>query len=188
MWLVITGVTAEFTFVSTKFVNEFPLPDVVRFFILNHTWYIIGLFGFIDLMLTIACLDMWLRSSRVIATAGRLRSVTHWLFFKRLVNIPVASIIEIRIDAATTVNNIVYYDIVVLTSGEKPGWLARNFPANPRPNSSFTENDLKSFNTGGKKVHVATGIKGEEVVTWMTGEIRRLLKLDNSIPPTSIRP
>ena len=185
-WLLVTAFLAGFSFLFTAIINEFPFPGIVRFFILNHIIYFWGILAVIELVLTIAVADMWLRSSRIVAAAGQLQTVTHWLFFKRAAMVSAQEIIEIRIDPATTVNATVYYDILVLTIGTKPGWLARNFPAEPRPDSSFTQNDLKSFNSGGKKLRVATGIEGKPEAEWFAAELRRLLKLDNAAPSPSI--
>jgi hypothetical protein len=171
-----TAMLAGFAFVNAQFVNQFPMPGIIRFIVINHTYYILGFLGLFDLVLTLVCADIWLRSSRIIVTPGRLRAVTHWLFFKRSVEIAAANIIEIRVFAATTINETIYYDIVVLSVGEKPGWVAKNFPAQKGPDSSFTDNDLKSFNSGGKKVAVATGIKDKTEADWLASELQRVMK------------
>jgi hypothetical protein len=185
LWLIMTAVVGFACFFVSA-ANEFPAPTVIRIFILNHVYYVFGILGLIDLVLTIACVDMWLRSSRVIATAGQLQTVTRWLFFKRAATVSASSILEIRVDPATTINTTVYYDILVLTVGTQPGWIAKNFPARLRSGSSFNENDLKAFNSGGRKLRVATGIEGEAEANWFAAELRRLLKLDNAVPPSNI--
>jgi hypothetical protein len=185
-WLFVTASLVVFAFLFRTFINAFPFPGIVRFFILNHLLYFWGILALIELVLTIAVADMWLRSSRIIAATGQLQTVTRWLFFKRAATVFARDIIEIRIDSATTVNNTVYYDILVLTIGTNPGWLARNFPAKPKPDSCFTENDLKCFNSGGRKLRVATGIEGKGEAGWFAAELRRLLKLDNAAPSPSI--
>jgi hypothetical protein len=173
IWLVFAACFVGLLLVNVRFVNE--LPALLRFLVANHAYFFLGILGLIELVLTIACLDMWLRSSRVIALPGELRVTTHWLLFKRTVSISAANIIEIRADNNASVGTDLYFDIVVLAVGNKKGWLATYFPARKKPNSSFSENDLKVFNSGGKKIAVATGIIGQSEADWMIGQLRSAL-------------
>lgn len=172
-WLILMACLVEAAFINARIVGG--LPALIRFFVINHTWFIMGIVGLIQLLLTIACLDMWLRSSRIIATAGELQVVTHWLFFKRTTVISTSKIIEIKANNTASVGADLYYDIVVLTVGEKKSWLAAHFPARRKPGSSFTENDLKVFNTGGKRITAATGIKGRPEAGWLVKELNQAL-------------
>lgn len=185
-WLGLTAFVAGFAFFFTLAFNALPLPGVVRFFVYNHIYFILGILALFDLAFAIGVADMWLRSSRVVATAGKLQLATHWLFIKRATTVSADKIIEIRVDATGSDNNRIYYDVRVLTVGDKPGWLASLFPAKPHPNSSFSANDLKAFNSGGKRLRVATDIEGEAEAKWFAAELRRLLKLDNAAAPSSI--
>lgn len=172
-WLIMASCLVGTGFISHRVAEEF--PAIVRFFIINHTWFLMLFFGAIVLLLTIACIDAWLRSSRIIATNRELQVVTRWLFFKRSVAIPTSKIIEIKSANTTTIGTTRYYDIVVLAIGERKSWLAAHFPAKRKEGSSFTENDLKVFNTGGKKFAAATGIEGEPEAEWLLAQLRAAL-------------
>jgi hypothetical protein len=176
-WLMLTAGFVELVFLNAGIVNDLldKMPAPVRFVVINHTWFYLGIYGLIEFFMTIICLNMWLRSSRIIATTGELRVVTHWLVFKRAAVIPASRIIEIRADNTSSVGADLYYDIVVLTMGEKKSWLATHFPASCKEGSSFTENDLKAFNTGGNRIHAATEIKGQPEANWLVAEMNRAL-------------
>lgn len=188
-WVFMTVFLAVFAFFSTSVFNSLPLPAVVQFFLLNHLFYFLGILTLIELALTLAVADMWLRSSRIIALPGQLQTVTHWLFFKRAATIPTDRIIEIKIAGNTSVGDTTYYDIIVLTLGSKPGWIAKNFPVQGKADCSFTERDAKSFNSGGKRLSVATGIKGKAEADWFADELCLALGLDERVPSSNnLRP
>jgi hypothetical protein len=145
------------------------------------------LFGFLSIpalcvvFLAIICFDLWFRSSRIIAVAGELRVVTHWLFFKWTNVIPTAKIIETKAANNTTVNETQYYDIMVLTEGDEKGWLAAIRFAIQKPkdsDNSIAENDLKVLNTGGKKNRAITNIIGETEAKWMLEQLRAALGIN----------
>ncbi len=179
--LFITGFVALFAYLLTSIIKEFP-PGVVQFFILNHIGYAFGFLALIELLMILAVVDMWLRSSRIVATPGRLQSVTHWLFFKRAATVSTDRILEIKIEQKSSAGTDVYYAVVVLTLGTKPGWIAKNFPVRGKPNDSFTERDMRSFNSGGKRLSVATDIKGKAEADWLADELCLALGLDERIP------
>ena len=158
-------------FLNVRVVDE--LPGLLRFIVANHTYFFMGILGLIQLLLTYVCLDLWLRSSRVIAVPGELRVVTHWLLFRRTVAVAADKILEITARNTTSVNEDLYYDIVVATVGSKKGWLATYFPATRKAGGAFTENDLKAFNSGGRRIYAATGILGQAEADWMVSEIRK---------------
>jgi hypothetical protein len=64
-----------------------------------------------------------------------------------------------------------YYEILVLTTGEKRSRLAFLYPAKPQAGGSFTENDFKVVNTGGRRIHAATDIKGRPGADWLLREM-----------------
>jgi len=151
------------------------LPGLVRFIIANHTYFFLGILGLIELLLTYACFGMWFRSSRIIAVPGELRVVTHWLLFKRSVTVPVDKIIEVRAENTSSVGTDLYYEILVLTMGEKRSRLAFLYPAKARAGTPFTEKDLKVVNTGGRRIHAATDIKSQPEADWLLHEMTRII-------------
>ena len=174
IWLVMAGCIVAIGFVIAK-LQLYEWPAGVRFFLVNHVYYVMGFLGLIQLLLTCACLDMWLRSSRVILTPEEMRVVTRWLFLKRTRIVPVSNILETRLENNASDGGILYFDIVVLTAGEKPGWLAKNFPMRPNLGSSYSENDVKSFNSGGKRIVAATNIEGKPEAEWLLSQLRAAL-------------
>jgi hypothetical protein len=184
LWFFVTAFLAGLGYI----IHAFPLPGVIGFFILNHVIYFWGFLGLFDLLLTIAVVDMWLRSSRIVARPGQLQTVTHWLFFRRAATISTDRILEIKIADNTSAGPITYYDIMVLTLGTKPGWIAKNFPAQRKPDTSRTENDIRSFNSGGKRLNVATGIKGKAEADWFADELCLALGLDTRTPSPAVNP
>jgi len=173
IWLFMTVAFVGISFANATIAKE--VPGWLGFLILNHTLYFLAIIGLFVFVLTIACLDIWLRSSRVIANKSELRVITHWLFLKRTNVVSITKIIETRAENRTTVNTTLYFDILVLATGDGPGWIARNFPARTKPESSFTENDIKVFNTGGKKIAIATGIEGKEEADWILSQLREAM-------------
>jgi hypothetical protein len=122
------------------------------------------------------CVDMWLRSTRVIAVPGELRIVTHWLFVRRTNVIPVSKIINITVDNNTTADGICYYDITVLAKRDGKNWLAAIlfiFQQPDKPEHPLSENELKLINN--KKIRAITDINGESDAKWVLQEINEAL-------------
>lgn len=172
-WVFLTFCLLEFGF-FTRLASQM-FPGVIRFFIINHLGYFLLILALFELVLTIAGLDVWLRSSRIVATRGELQVVTHWLFFKRTIRAFASDIIEITASNNTTVNATRYYDLIVRTRGQGKGWLARNFPPKPEASAAFSPADLEVFNTGGRKFAAAANIEGEPEAQWLLGQLRAAL-------------
>jgi len=173
-WVILLAVFLEVALINARVLNE--LPGFIRFIVANHTYFFLGILGLIELLLTYACFGMWFRSSRIIAVPGELRVVTHWLIFKRSVTVPVDKIIEIRLENTSSEGENLYYEILVLTRGDKRSRLAFLYPAKAKAGTPFTENDLKVVNTGGRRIHAATDIKGKPEASWLLQEINRALE------------
>jgi hypothetical protein len=70
------------------------------------------------------------------------------------------------------VGGTLYYDIIALTIGDGRSRLASFLPP-PKPDDSrFTANRLKSIQTGGRRVVLATNIKGQNEAMWLLEQIR----------------
>ena len=122
------------------------------------------------------CVDMWLRSTRVIAVSGELRIVTHWLFIRRTTVVPVSKIIDITADNNTTADGICYYDITVLARRDGKNWLAAILfilQQPDKPERALSENELKLINN--KKIRAITDINGESDAKWVLQEINEAL-------------
>jgi hypothetical protein len=91
-WLVMTAGLVFGWSVFTDVVGIF--PTWIRWLLIDHGLFALGFVGLIVLLLSYVCLDMWLRSSRIVAKAGELQVVTHWLVFKRAINIPASKILK----------------------------------------------------------------------------------------------
>ena len=174
--LVIAAIFAGFIAFVMYFVGQFPFAWA-RFLAVNFLFSFLAILGLLVLVLGIVCFDLWLRSSRVIAVAGELRIVTHWLFIRRTNAIPVSKIIEIKAANNTTANGVYYYDIMVLTEGGGRNWLAALRYSNgiPAVSDSFTENDRKVLISGGKTIRAITNIIGETEANWILAEINQAL-------------
>ncbi|MDR3455992.1 MAG: hypothetical protein P4N60_00990 [Verrucomicrobiae bacterium] len=175
IWVFLLAALLEIGFINVRVVNE--LPALVRFIVANHTYYVMGFLGLIELLLTYVCLNLWFRSSRVIAVPGELRVVTHWWFFRRTVTAPADKIIEVRAENTGSVGVDLYYEILVLTTGAKRSRLAWLYPAKGRAGSPFTEHDFQVVNTGGKRIRAATDIKGKPAADWLLSEMTRVTGL-----------
>ena len=122
------------------------------------------------------CVDMWLRSTRVIAVSGELRIVTHWLFIRRTNVVPVSKIIDITADNNTTADGICYYDITVLAKRDGKNWLAAILfilQQPDKPERPLSENELKLIYN--KKIRAITDINGESDAKWVLQEINEAL-------------
>lgn len=106
-WLILTGACCFLACVR---------PDGFLFLFMLIFYLVFGLF---ELVFTLICLDLWLRSSRVIATADALTVRTRWLFLTRNRTIPAAEVSEIKIDNTMSAGETLYYDVQILTSGAK---------------------------------------------------------------------
>jgi hypothetical protein len=177
MLLVFAAVFAGFIFFVMDFVGGLPFAWA-RFIAVNFLFSFFAILGLLVLLLGIVCSDLWLRSSRVIAVTGELRVVTRWLFFRQTNVIPVSKIIETKAANNTTVNDTYYYDIMVLTEGNGQNWWAALFYPDGKPKmpgNSFTANDLKVLNSGGKKIRAITNIIGQTEADSILREMNQAL-------------
>jgi len=164
-----------FVSVAGNFISDLPFAWA-RFLAVNAFFYF-----FIVLTLPLAlvgflCVDMWLRSTRVIAVPGELRVVTHWLFVRRTNVIPVSKIIEMTADNNTTADGICYYDITVLAKRDGKNWLAvilYIFQWPDKPDRPLSENELKLIN--GRKIRAITDINGESDAKLILQQINQAL-------------
>jgi hypothetical protein len=106
-WLVLTGVCCLLVRLKTG--------GLMFLFLL--LFYVV--FGLFELLLTFICLDLWLRSSRIIATTGDLKILTHWLLLKRAQTIPAAQISGIKPASTMSAGETLYYDVQVATTDGK---------------------------------------------------------------------
>ena len=157
-WLFITGFTVLLGFVASKLVSPSGWIGYVFGFGVNHFYYAFGFLGLIQLVLTIFCLDMWLRSSRIYVVPGELRVITRWLFLKRIRIAPLSKIIELRLEDNANDGAILYFKIVVVTVPEKTG---RRIDTDPE--------------TGGKRIIAATNIRGKDEADRLISEIGKVL-------------
>lgn len=158
VWLVIAGFTAALGFAASKLAVP---PGWIGYFfgfITNHFYYAFGFLGLIQLLLTLVCLDLWLRSSRIYVRPGEMRVITHWLFVKKIRIISVSKIMEIRLENNASTGGILYFDVVVVTVPEKPGLRIDTDPE-----------------TGGKRVVAAANIQGKDEAERLRLEINRSL-------------
>ena len=166
---------AIFVTVAGSFIRDLPFAWA-RFLAANFFFYffailtlMLALFGFI-------CVDMWLRSTRVVAIPGELRIVTHWLFIRRTNVIPVSKIIEMTADNNTTADGICYYDITVLAKRDGKNWLAvilYIFQWPDKPDRPLSENELKLIN--GRKIRAITDINRESDAKLILQQINQAL-------------
>jgi hypothetical protein len=120
--------------------------------------------------------DMWLRSTRVIAVPGELRIVTHWLFIRSANVIPVSKIIGISADNNTTADGVCYYDITVVTRRDGKNWLTMILFIFQQPDKldrQLSEDEIKLLNS--KKIRAITDIDGESDAKWILQEINKTL-------------
>ena len=165
---------AIFVTVAGSFIRDLPFAWA-RFLAANFFFYffailtlMLALFGFI-------CVDMWLRSTRVVAIPGELRIVTHWLFIRRTNVIPVSKIIEMTADNNTTADGICY-DITVLAKRDGKNWLAvilYIFQWPDKPDRPLSENELKLIN--GRKIRAITDINRESDAKLILQQINQAL-------------
>ena len=173
--LILAVAFAIFVSVAGSFISELPFAWA-RFLAANFFFYffailtlMLALFGFI-------CVDMWLRSTRVVAIPGELRIVTHWLFIRRTNVIPVSKIIEMTADNNTTADGICYYDITVLAKRDGKNWLAvilYIFQWPDKPDRPLSENELKLIN--GRKIRAITDINRESDAKLILQQINQAL-------------
>ena len=157
-WLLITGFTVLLGFVASKLVSPPGWIGYVFGFGVNHFYYAFGFLGLIQLVFTIFCLDMWLRSSRIFVVPSELHVITRWLFLKRTRIAPLSKIIEIRLEDNANDGAILYFKIVVVTVPEKPG---RRIDTDPE--------------TGGKRIVAATNIRGKDEADRLMLEMGKVL-------------
>ncbi len=173
--LILLAAFAIFVFVAGSFISELPFAWA-RFLAVNFfsSFFVIlalplALVGFL-------CVDIWLRSTRVIAVSGELRIVTHWLFVRRTNSIPISKIIDITADNNTTADGVCYYDITVLARRDGKNWLAAiffMFQQAAKPESQPSENELRVIND--QKIRAITNINGESDARMILQEINQAL-------------
>lgn len=145
-----------------------------RFLVVNILFYPVAVMGLVSAVFIIICGDTWLRSSRVIAANHELHVETRWLFVRRLEIIPAVKIIRTRAANNTTTNDTKYFDIEIVTTGEKPGWFFKLFP----PTNVKDEIQAQRIRTGGKDLRAMTNIQGEAEAGWILAQLRAALNLN----------
>ena len=157
------------------------LASWARFLAVNFFFSPIALIALILVLLGIVCVDIWLRSTKVIAVPGELRIVTHWLFVRKTNVIPASKILEITATNNTTADGVYYYDIVVSATNVGKNRLVKLFGAflqAQNPNNSISEEKMKEIdfiNSGGKKIHAITNIIGQTEADAILQEINNAL-------------
>jgi len=157
---------------ATSFMRELPWTWA-RLLAMNIFFYPVTVMGLVSMVFVIVCADTWLRSSRALAAAGELQIVTCWLFVKHIDVIPAAKIIRTRAANNTTTSDTKYYDIEVVTTGEKPGWFFKLFP----PTNVKDEIERQRIRTGGKDIRAMTNIQGQAEAEWVLSQLREALNL-----------
>jgi hypothetical protein len=155
-----------------EFMSRLPWPWA-RFIAANIFLYPIVITGVITALVIYICGDAWLRASRVIATANELRIETRWWFVKRLTIIPVEKIIRTRTANNTTINDTHYYDIEMVSTGEKPSLFFKLFP----PTNIKDEVEAQRIRTGGKSIRILTNIQGQPAAEKVLSQLREALKI-----------
>jgi hypothetical protein len=169
---VFAAIFAGLIFFARDFTGALPWAWA-RFLVVNILFYPVAVMGLISAVFVIVCGDTWLRSSRVIASGGELRVETRWLFVRRMEVIPAAKIIRTRAANNTTTNETKYYDIEVVSTGERPGWFFKLFP----PTNVKDEIEAQRIRTGGKKFAAMTSVQGEAEAEWILAQLRAALNL-----------
>jgi len=181
LMLIFGAALAIFLFVTGGIVRELPFAWA-RFIAINFFFYFFAVLSVAFGLFAFLCLDTWLRSTRIMATAGELRIATHRLFLRQTNVIPVSKIIGIKAANNLTSDDngtvTYYYDIEVITEDDGKGWLAALRSAAKKlagANNSFTENDLKALNAGGRKIRAITDIEGQAEADWILEQLRSAL-------------
>lgn len=173
--LILAVAFAIFVFVAGSFIRDLPFAWA-RFLAVNFFFSFFVVLTLPLALIGFLCVDMWLRSTRVIAVPGELRVVTHWLFVRRTNVIPVSKIIEMTADNNTTVDGICYYDITVLAKRDRKNWLAvilYIFQQPDKPDRPLSENELKLIN--GRKIRAITDINGKSDAKLILQQINQAL-------------
>ncbi len=173
--LILLAAFAIFVFVAGSFISGLPFAWA-RFLAVNFFSYFFVILALPLALVGFLCLDMWLRSTRVIAVPGELRIVTHWLFVRRTNSIPISKIIDITADNNTTADGVCYYDITVLARRDGKNWLAAiflMFQQAAKPESPPSENELRVIND--QKIRAITNINGESDARMILQEINQAL-------------
>jgi|GEM_PF-5906014 len=178
--LILTVGMAIFLFVVGSFLRDLPFAWA-RFLAANFFFTFFMILALPLVLLGFLCVDMWLRSTRVLAVPGELRIVTHWLFVRQTNVIPASKILEITATNNTTVDGVCYYDIVVSATNVGKNRLVKLFGAflqaqNPN-NSVYKEKmqEIDFINSGGKKIHAITNIVGQTEADAILQEINNAL-------------
>ena len=173
--LILVVAFAIFVSVAGSFMSGLPFAWA-RFLAANFFFSFFVILTVPLALVSFLCVDMWLRSIRVIAVSGELRIVTHWLFIRRTNVVPVSKIIDITADNNTTADGICYYDITVLARRDGKNWLAAILfilQQPDKPERPLSENELKLINN--KKIRAITDINGESDAKWVLQEINEAL-------------
>ena len=166
---------AIFVTVAGSFIRDLPFAWA-RFLAANFLFPFFAVLTLVLALVGFLCVDMWLRSTRVVAIPGELRIVTHWLFIRRTNVIPVSKIIEMTADNNTTADGICYYDITVLAKRDGKNWLAvilYIFQWPDKPDRPLSENELKLIN--GRKIRAITDINRESDAKLILQQINQAL-------------
>jgi hypothetical protein len=175
--LILSVGMAIFLFVVGSFLRDLPFAWA-RFLAANFFFTFFMILALPLVLLGFLCVDVCLRSTRVLAISGELRIVTHWLFVQRTNVIPVSNILEITADNNTTADGIYYYDIMVLAKGVGKKRLTKLFYAfqeSQNPSASISEKKMEFINAGGKKIRAITNIIGQTEADAILQEINQAL-------------
>ena len=173
--LILAAGFVIFVFVVGSFIRDLPFAWA-RFLAVNFFFFHFAVLTLMLALIGFICVDMWLRSTRVVAIPGELRIVTHWLLIRRTIVLPVSKIIDITADNNTTADGICYYDITVLAKRDGKNWLAAILfilQQPDKPERPLSENELKLINN--KKIRAITDINGESDAKWILQEINEAL-------------
>lgn len=173
--LILLVAFAIFVFVAGSFISQLPFAWA-RFVAVNFFFSFFAILTLPLALVSFICVDIWLRSTRVIAVPGELHIETHWLFVRRTNIIPISKIIEITADNNTTADGICYYDITVLAKRDGKNWPAAIFfifQQPDQPDRPLSENELKLINN--KKIRAVTNINGESDARLILQEINKAL-------------
>ncbi|HEY4417535.1 MAG TPA: hypothetical protein VGO57_17720 [Verrucomicrobiae bacterium] len=110
-------------------------------------------------LLSWAVLNLWLRVNWILVRPGELKVITRWLFLKRTQIVPLAKIMETRLENNSSDGGILYYDLVVIAIPDKPGRL--RIDTDPE--------------TRGIRVVAATDIKGKADADQLLQKINEIL-------------
>jgi hypothetical protein len=167
------GIFVFMFFFARSFMAALPWTWV-RLLAVNIFFYPLVIPGLVAALFVIVCADTWLRSTRVVAVSGELQVLTRWLFVRRAEIIPADKIIRTRAANNASVNDTQYFDIEVVTTGEKPSRFYYFFP----PTKVQDEIELQRIRTGGKNFRAMTNIVGQDEAEWILSQLRGALNIN----------